>query len=294
MLVRLPWFIKKKSCCTATLWVPTVLILSYSDEWPLRRRILLAELRYVAFSNPFFFMCPLRIFHCFLCCPLALISPEVAFISNVLNRYFESHIPLAIANSFALRSMGYKFAIFLLDTISLQINHFISATLTWCTRGWSTTTSIVKKWSFRVFLLRLFTRLNLSVEVGDHKVRCPSTMEKNFLAEAIRNGTISWHALPFNFEVLLLQSLLFSSRSLSICQIGMLNSVMLENAVKFTHALVRRYPSVFVFSLFWIGRRLWSAAQTRVFSAGCPGCHCWCHTGASQGFCRSTIIIFVR
>jgi hypothetical protein len=40
------------------------------------------------------------------------------------------------------------------------------------------------------------------LEIGNYSVKCPGSGDKSSLKAAILNGTVTWHAFPFNCEVL--------------------------------------------------------------------------------------------
>lgn len=104
------------------------------------------------------------------------ISPEIGFINNILNRYFNEYFPRAVNLSEQLRAGEY-------------VENFVYTTHPW--------------------LVSLYLDCPEHFRLSDIPLLCPNQTEKEYFEAAIRRGDVTWHAGPMNMQPENMNEILF-------------------------------------------------------------------------------------
>eukprot|EP00760_Papus_ankaliazontas_P015280 PhM_4_TR16443/c0_g1_i1/m.69357 len=113
-------------------------------------------------------------------------NPELGFVNNVINRYFNVYFPRAVALHKAVKANA-----------SLASKGFVYTTHPW--------------------LVDLYMDCLPMAILSGIQLKCPSAAEKNDFVDAVREGGITYHAGPFNMQPENMDKSLFTA-SLSIAK----------------------------------------------------------------------------
>ena len=105
------------------------------------------------------------------------ISPTIGYINNVLNVYFQSHLPRSIYVTNSMRAMGFG------DIRYIYTQH--------------------------PWLLSLYLDCPKDFTLNNVTLLCPTEFQVSQMKEAILRGDVTWHASPFNVQYEAMDSYLF-------------------------------------------------------------------------------------